>query len=166
VIALLTALVFAALPSCRTTDFAIHLGPLVSEATGQESLPLVLHSRGRACGLDGYPTVALRDAKGPLPFVVGHAGDQMVTAHEPAAVVVRPGRSVFVLVNKYRCDLGDKRSPRVVSISFPGRANAPALVLGIARYRRDLGWCGPGDPGSTLAVSPFEPTFGATFRGR
>jgi len=29
---------------------------------------------------------------------------------------------------------------------------------------RDWGYCGPGDPGSTVVVSPFEPTLAATLR--
>jgi hypothetical protein len=152
-------------PPCRASDFEIGRGPLVSEATGQESLPLVLHNRGRtACILDGYPSVALADARGALPFAVSHAGDQMVTDQRPSPIVVQPGAAAFVLLNKYRCDLGDKRSPNVVRLTFPGAAQAQ-LTLAIAHFHRDLGWCGANDPGSTVTASPFEPTRRATFSG-
>jgi hypothetical protein len=67
-------------------------------------------------------------------------------------------------LNKYRCDLGDRRAARTVRLGFP-RA-VPREVMGVAVQPR--GWiqyCGPGDPGSGVTVSPFELSFRAAIRG-
>ena len=140
------------LSSCR---LSIAPGEGWSERTGQHTLTFVLTNRGTsACALDGYPRVELRDAKALLPFVIRHGGDQMLTNRAPTRVRFAPGRRAYVAVNKYRCDRGDKRRPTQLVLVPPGggrRLSAP--VTGWF-----FGWCGPGDPGSKVSVTPVEPT--------
>jgi hypothetical protein len=150
--------------ACAATDLRLALGPGVSEATGQHTLALRLENRGPACTLDGYPTVTLSDAAGTIPFVVRHGGDQMLTSRPPALVVVPHDRAAFVLLNHYRCDLGDRRLARVVRLGLPGARRGPALALALGPRARRPAYCGAGDPGSTMTVSPFEPTLLAALR--
>jgi hypothetical protein len=117
---------------------------------------------GSRCVLDGYPVVALRDRIGLVPFAIRHGGAQMVTSRPPARFVVRPGGAAFVLLNHYRCDRGDLRAATSVRIRVPGQAVTLTLRL-TDPYRRPS-YCGPGDPGSTLTVSPFEPSVRAALR--
>lgn len=140
--------------SCRFSHIAVRLGPGVREKTGQHTLILRLVNRGRSCVLDGYPVVRAYDRVGLIPFVIKHEGDQMVTSRPPRKVVVRPGRAAFVALNHYRCDRGNLRS-------------ATRLRIGKAAVRlrdpyRTITYCGKGDPGSIVAVSPLEPTRRAT----
>lgn len=147
---------------CRVSQLALVIGPEVSPATGQNPLALRLTNRGqRPCVLHGYPTIAFTDERGPIPFSIGHGGDQMVTPRRPTRVVVRAGRSAFVLVNKYRCDLGDVRLARTLRLGLPGR-KSPQLLLALRPYPR-IGYCGKGDAGSTVVTSPFEPSLAAAF---
>jgi hypothetical protein len=150
---------------CRLSQFAVQLGPLVSEATGQHTITLRLVNRGRhACVLDGYPRTQAHDATGLIPFAVRHGGDQMVTARRPRRLVVDPRGSAFVAINHYRCDLGDLRRATTLRIGN-GRATRPAMgVIKMTDQYQRLDYCGRGDPGSTLAVSPFEPTLRATLK--
>ena len=152
--------------ACRMPQFALHLGPYVSEATGQHSLALKLVNRsGSVCFFDGYPSVSLRDRTGVLPFVITHRGDQMVTSHRPTRFLVAPGRSAFVLLNHYRCDHGGLRGAARVIIGVAETHPAAAIVLKVTDPYRTLSYCGAGDPGSTVAVSPFAPTLRATLVG-
>jgi hypothetical protein len=149
-------------PACRLARLTVARGPELSPATGQNPLALRLTNRGReACAVKGYPTLTFADARGAIPFVVRHAGDQMVTANRPRRVVVGAGRSAFVVVNKYRCDLGDVRLARWLRIGLPGGAGRRSFRL--PAYPR-LAYCGAGDPGSIIATSPFEPSLRAALR--
>jgi hypothetical protein len=129
-----------------------------SEATGQHTLAFVFTNRGTsACTLFGHPHVEFRDARGRLPFVIHHGGDQMLTHRPPGRVRFGPGRHAYVAVNKYRCDRGDKRKPTKAVIVPPGGGMAlSAPVTGSF-----FGWCGAGDPGSLVDVTPVEPTLRA-----
>jgi hypothetical protein len=149
---------------CAAFNLRLALGPEVSEATGQHTLALRLENRGPTCTLDGYPTVVLADAGGPIPFAFRHGGDQMLTSRPPALVVVRTGRTALVLLNHYRCDLGDRRLARVVRLGLPGARRGPTLALAIGPRARRPAYCGAGDPGSTMTVSPFEPSLLAALR--
>lgn len=152
--------------TCRMSQLALTLGPGISEATGQHTLAVRLRNRGAAsCVLDGYPTITAVDRGGPVPFLIRHGTDQMIRAHRPARLVVRPGRAAFVVLNHYRCDVGVVREATAIRVALPRAARAGAAVLRIAdRYRR-LDYCGRGDPGSTLTVSPFEPSVRAALGG-
>jgi Protein of unknown function (DUF4232) len=154
----------ASRPACRASDFTIARGFQISPATGQHPLTIRLTNRGStACTLFGYPSLRFIDRRGTIPFAIRHGGDMMVTTRRPTPVVVRPGRSVFVLVNKYRCDLGSLRNSRTVRLGFPGETSR-RLVLAVPRYGPTMDYCGKGDAGSTIATSPFEPTLAAAMR--
>jgi Protein of unknown function (DUF4232) len=152
--------------TCRLSALVLRLGPYVSEATGQHTLALRLVSRSASsCTVKGYPSVRLGDRAGPIPFLIRHGGDQMITSRPPTRVVVRPGRAAFVLLNHYRCDRGGLRGASVVKIGLAGHARSRTASLRITNPYRMPNYCGPGDPGSILTVSPFEPTLGAALKG-
>jgi hypothetical protein len=150
---------------CPMSQFSIEFGPLVSEATGQHTITLRLINRGpRACVLDGYPRIQARDASGVIPFAISHSGDQMVTSHRPRRFVIRPRASALVAMNHFRCDLGNLRTTTTLRVGN-GRATRPTVgVIKMNDRYQTLDYCGRGDPGSILAVSPFEPTFRATLK--
>ncbi|MFL5918734.1 MAG: N-acetylmuramoyl-L-alanine amidase [Gaiellaceae bacterium] len=133
--------------TCKLAHFTLSVGFQVSPATGQHPLTLQLRNDGPRCGVDGYPNVVLRDRHGAIPFAITHRGDQMVAARAPTRFVVDHGRSAFVMLNNYRCDLGTKRAATVVQVG------GASLRLRDPLSRPN--YCGPGDPGSTIAVSPF-----------
>ena len=145
------ALLLATVP-CH---LALSNGPGWSEATGQHTLTFVLTNRGMSpCALDGYPRIEFRDRKGAIPFAIHHGGDQMLTAKPPRVVRVPPGGHAYVAVNKCRCDRGDVREPTKVVLTPPGQTRA--LALPVTGWF--FGWCGRGDPGSLVSVTPVEPT--------
>jgi hypothetical protein len=149
-----------AVRGCDANQLAMTRGPEVSEATGQNTLTFRLRNVGtRPCALHGYPAVALVDRTGALPFAISHRGDQMITARRPARFTVAPRGTAFFALNKYRCDLGDRRRARAVRLEL-GAGHVTATV---PRFP-DISFCGRGDPGSTVAVSPFEPTLRLTLR--
>jgi hypothetical protein len=150
-------------PSCRASDFSIAVGFAISPATGQNPLTLRLKNRGaNTCVLFGYPTISLADRRGAIPFAIRRGGDQMVTARRPTPVLVRVRGSAFVVLNKYRCDLGDRRLARTLRLGFPTDASR-RLSLAFPPYPH-IAYCGKGDPGSTVATSPFEPSLRAALR--
>jgi hypothetical protein len=141
---------------------AMTIGPDVSPGTGQNPFTLRLTNRAqRPCILYGYPTIAFTDERGSIAFPIRHGGDQMVTPRGPTRVVVRAGRSAFVLVNKYRCDLGDVRVARTLRLGLPGR-KSPQLSLALPAYPR-ITYCGT-NPQSTVVTSPFVPSVAAALR--
>jgi hypothetical protein len=84
----------------------------------------------------------------------------MLTNRPPAPVRFAPGHHAYVALNKYRCDLGDERRPTKAVLVPPGGGTArSAPVTGWF-----FGWCGSGDPGSTVSVTPVEPTLRALSR--
>jgi len=146
---------------CRSGDLRLTLGFGVSAASGHNPLSFTLLNTGASpCTLDGYPTVALLDAQGgALPFVYTHAGNIMVTASAPQSVFLTPGHVAWFLIDKYRCDLGIKTTIGGMSFTLPGVTSALTLA---APAEPLLGYCGAGDPGSVVAVSPVEPTLQLT----
>jgi len=144
-------------PQCRRADLRLAVGSPVSPMTGQNPVPLTMTNIGTApCLLDGYPTVTFFDAKNNVvPFTVVH-GDQEVTSQPPAGVVIMPGHAGYVLVNKYRCDLGDVSMAAVLDVVPPGQSQT-------LRVSSNYPFCGSGDPGSVVAVSPIEPDLQSVF---
>jgi len=108
-------------PPCQPSQLRIRNGPEVSAATGQNPLSIVLTNRSaKPCVVKGYPAIAFVDVHGKrLPFRVSHRRDQMVTSRPPVAVWVRPHRSAFFVLNKYRCDLGNLAVGRNCALPFP-----------------------------------------------
>lgn len=74
-----------------------------------------------------------------------------MTSDRPRPVRLAAGASAVILVNKYRCDKGAKARATTVAVTPPGDTRALRLDLS---GQRGMGWCGSGDPGSTVHVSP------------
>jgi hypothetical protein len=133
----------------------------VSEATGQNSRMLSFTNvAATPCSLFGYPGIEVLDAAGQsLPLVYRQTGDQMVTSRPPATVIVAPGGVAYAMINKYRCDAGDQQIGRTLVVGLPGGTHT--LVARIGRSP-GFSYCGQGDPGSVVSISPFEPTASST----
>lgn len=143
-------------PVCHASQLRAAFGAPVSEATGQATLILTLTNVGGNCILDGYPRVSFYDSDGLVPFRIRHRGDQMIAGRSPRPVPDNEGKPVVVMINKYRCDLGDRRLALQLRLSLDGARISPPLNL--AHQRRAFAWCGSGDPGSTVDVTPYEPS--------
>src|SRR5919201_814115 len=151
-------------PPCRSADLAMSVhSRSPSPPTGRNPVTLALTNRsGRACFFDGYPTVAVLGVDGSeLPFRYNRGGGMLVTSRPPARVEVPPGGSAYVTIDKYRCDLGSQQESAAVRLAPPGDSAALRLLLA-AHPRFD--YCGPGDPGSTVDISPVAATVGGTTR--
>ncbi len=148
-------------PSCTTADLTLGMGG-VSEASGQNSRLLSFtNDSSAACLLAGYPGIALSTPAGKsLPFAYHDRGDQMVTSLAPRSFVLVPGRTAYALINKYRCDVGNLSTARSIEVSLPG--STAAFRRKLARYPF-IGYCGSGDPGSLVSISPFEPAVRLVF---
>ena len=140
------------------------LGQEVSGATGQNPFTVHLTNRSRAsCVLNGYPTVSFSDRRGQLPLVVkqggSHGGDQQVSLRPPQPVLLRPGRTAYVVLNKYRCDLGTLRVARTMRLALPGGS---ARGVGVANLRsssrQPVTYCRGGALLNVVSLSPFVPS--------
>jgi hypothetical protein len=110
--------------------------------------------------MSGFPGVTLYDAGGAeLPLTYDWHGDQVVTHAPPRRVDLGSGISAYVMVNKYRCDRQTVSEATTLRLIPPN--DISSLPLNLAGLR-ELGYCGLGDPGSTLEISPIEPTEAAT----
>lgn len=152
---------------CRAAQLQLGQGPSVSPATGQNPFVFRLMNLGaEPCWLKGYPSVALLDPHGrPLPFQITHRGDQMVTPAAPRVVRLRPHRSAFFVFNKYRCDrgFGISRLVRQVRIGLRAPPKSTRITRILPRLPQ-IGYCGRGDAGSTVAVSPIAGTLAGGLR--
>jgi Domain of unknown function (DUF4232) len=130
----------------------------VAAATGTNPALLRLTNRGRhTCLLHGYPDLRFFDRRGRLmPFTIRDGGDMMVSARPPRDVLVEPGRSALVLLDFYRCDLGERN--RAVKTELRLR-RADGRTLDLAFYPP---LC-RGTPTTTVTVSPFGATRRAVF---
>ena len=145
---------------CSARQLTLGQGEGVSEATGQHTLSMTLTNRGSVgCYIYGYPGVSLIDESGhTLPMDYRRSGDQMVTSRPPTHVDVDPGSVAYVTVNKYRCDTHTVMRASVVRLIPPDETTSLQLALGGV----GLDYCGAGDPGSIVAISPVEATYLAT----
>lgn len=115
------------------------------------------------CFLFGYPGISLVDVQGRvLPLDYSWTGDQVVTSRPPVHVDLPPGGLAYVTVNKYRCDTQDLIQASTVRLIPPD--NFTALSMSIAD-NVSMDYCGEGDPGSVLHISPVEPSQEATLYG-
>jgi hypothetical protein len=152
---------------CPGRALVLHPGTYVSPMTGEHAAMYALTNRGpAACTLKGYPQVVLTDATGAvLPFRYANGGGPYVTSARPVTVVLAHGASVYVLVAKYRCDLGIEANATTIRLTLPthGTAFAWREAVGISGSM-GLSYCrgGQHDPGQLVAVSPVEPTQQAT----
>jgi hypothetical protein len=152
-----------AAPACRTAALVLRYGPELSQMTGEHGAFYALVNRGQsACTLHGYPGVALYDAAGTmLPFRYVHRTSMYVTKKAPRTVLLPPGAPAYVLVAKYRCDLGVSHDAATIRLTMPGRLHTalaiavpPGLYGGFV-----MSYCtgGPDDPGQVIGISPIEP---------
>ena len=116
----------AGVPQCAARALVLRPGAFVVPMTGEHAVMYALTNRGPvACTLSGYPQVVLYDAKGAaLPFRYDKGGGAYVTSRKPAPVVLARGASAYVLVAKYRCDLGIVRNATAIRLALPGARGA------------------------------------------
>jgi hypothetical protein len=161
------ALAKTRIPRCAAQALVLRPGAFVVPMTGEHAVIYALANKGPVtCELSGYPRVVLYDAGGAaLPFRYARGGSAYVTSRKPVIVVLARGASAYVLVAKYRCDLGVARNATAIRLTLPtrGAAFAGREALAIAGAA-GLSYCrgGPHDPGQVIAVSPVEPTQQAT----
>ncbi len=137
----------------------------MTPATGHNPFTIHLTNRGsRSCVVNGYPAVSFNDWRGPLPFVVNHRGDQHVTSRPPEPVSIRPGRTAFVVMQKYRCDLGKLRAASTMKLALPGGVPSAGTVVDLASLGRRIAYCRGGRTVNAVSVSPFVPSIAAGLR--
>ena len=143
----------AGTPICVKSQVRVTYDEPTSEATGQHTTRFLVQNIGtRECVLVGYPDIELDDTHGrPIPFVYRDHGDQMLTNARPTRVGLTPKGFAYFAINKYRCDRGGIEAAAVTGITLPGEAD-PFRLKGGADY------CGSGDPGSVIDITPIEPT--------
>jgi hypothetical protein len=115
-----------------------------------------------ACYLFGYPRITLYDSQNHrLRLTYKRQGDQDVTSSPPRRVDLAVKAYGFVMVNERRCDSGNKAVATTLRLIPPDDTNSITFDI---EPLRQLSYCGSGDPGSTLDISPVEPTESATSR--
>lgn len=156
------------LAACAADALVLRPGARVSPMTGEHAVLYILANRGpQTCTVRGYPRVTLYDADGrAMPFQYAEGGGAYVTSGHPATVVLAPQSTAYVLVAKYRCDLGIARTAATIRLTLPsghGQVFAAREPVGIPGPA-GLSYCqgGPHDPGQLVTVSPIEPTALAT----
>ncbi len=147
---------------CAASGLVLKPGGALVPKTMELPLLLELVNRGGgACTLEGYPQVQLRSSGGALyAFSYREGGDAEVTARRPGVVTLRPGGGAWVLLNKTPC-IGNVngRLAREVWLKAPDSSAFLRLRLEHVVF---FDYCGPGDPGHTIDVSPLEPTAART----
>jgi hypothetical protein len=147
---------------CRVSQLVLSVGQEMSAATDHNPFSVHLTNRGRApCVLNGYPGVSFSDGRGALPLVVKRTGDQQVTARRPQAVLVRPGQTAYVVLNKLRCDLGVLRRARTMRLTLLGAARQAGAVVDLQSLRGRLAYCRGGAELNAVHLSPFVPSVAA-----
>ena len=147
---------------CRASHVRGALSWTITAATGQTPVAVVVTNRsGKTFSLKGYPRVDLLDGSGTrLPLRISHRGDQMVTWRPPVLVRVRPRRSAFFVLNKYRCDRRNANTAATLRVALPGHGTSARLTFRLPTSPM-LGYCGRNGPGSIVAVSPIAPSIAA-----
>jgi hypothetical protein len=81
--------------------------------------------------LVGYPGITLYDAAGAaMPFHYTHGHSQYVTWAPPMTVTLRPRTSAYLLVAKYRCDVGIVRDAATrVDYKAAGKRRRGVIIL-------------------------------------
>ena len=107
-----------------------------------------------------------RPGGGVLPFRFADGGGVYVTRSTPVLVTLKPGASAYLVIAKYRCDLGivsDAVSVRL-SLRLPGGTTVSRRLRLPVPGAPGLSYCTGGrhDPGQLVVISPLEPSLGAT----
>ena len=151
--------------ACRLSQLALSVGQEVSAPTGHNPFTIHLTNRGsQSCVVMGYPAISFSDRRGSLPFVVGHGGDQQVTSRPPKAVLIQPGQTAFVALQKYRCDLGNIRLARTMRLALPGGVPRTGSAVDFGSLGRRIAYCRGGTTVNVVSVSPFVPSIAAGFK--
>jgi hypothetical protein len=132
--------------------------------TGEHAVMYALVNRGPVtCTVRGYPQVVLYDANGDvLPFRYAHGGGPFVTSAKPVTVALAHGSAAYVLVAKYRCDLGIARNVTTIRLTLPAAHDTMftrRVAAGGEGTSGGLSYCrgGPQDAEQLVTVSPVEP---------
>ena len=134
-----------------------------TEPQEQSSLSLTLtNTSSSGCYLNGYPRVELMDGAGRvLPFQYTDGGDMVVTPNPPVHVDLAPSGIGYVTISKSVCENGDVAPITGIRLTPPGESS-PVGLLNPGNF---MMFCGASAvPGSTLYLSPVEPTFSATLQ--
>ncbi len=133
---------------------------LVSEATEQHAWIIgILNTSATGCDLDGYPGITLLNSHGnPLPYDFRRGGDQMLTSAAPALVRLPPHGNAYFGINKNVCIVHDLDLATGIRVTPPGARSALTLL---APNQRIMDYCGHGDPGSVVDITPVEPDVAA-----
>lgn len=157
----------SAVRQCPASLLVLRPSPFGSAMTGEHADSFMLTNRGSAaCTVSGYPQVTLYGSGGvAVPFRYARGGGAYVTAKRPATVTLSPGKSAYVLVAKYRCDLGIVDYATAIRLTL--RADQGPAFSGrepVGGGAAGLSYCKGGreDPGQLVTVSPLEATFQAT----
>ena len=148
---------------CPASALFLQPGTPVVPMTGEHAVMYSLANRGPVtCTVRGYPQAVLYDAGGVLPFHYAVGGGAYVTSSKPVTVVLAHGALAYVLVAKYRCDLGIARNATAIRLTLPaahGGMFTQREAVGISGPA-GLSYClgGPHDPGQLVTISPVEPT--------
>jgi hypothetical protein len=132
-------------------------GRRVSGETGEHAMLIALTNTGSVeCMLQGRPGVRLVSRAGGVLNLPQVASDQYLAAATPKLVLLRAGTTAYVMLAKYRCDLGDLERAARLQLTLPGKGAGPSLSVAVADA--DLSVCngGPTDPGNSIAVTPIE----------
>ena len=136
--------------------------------TGEHAEMFYLTNRGPSpCTVRGYPSAMLYGGGGGvLPFRFADGGGVYVTRSTPVLVTLKPGASAYLVIAKYRCDLGivsDAVSVRL-SLRLPGGTTVSRRLRLPVPGAPGLSYCTGGrhDPGQLVVISPLEPSLGAT----
>jgi Protein of unknown function (DUF4232) len=157
----------AALTSCRAASLTWRPGGLVVPMTGEHAEMFELVNRGpAACTVRGYPGAVLYGASGAaLPFRYADGGGMYVTRKKPVAVTLKPGAAAYLVIAKYRCDLGIEADAASVKLTLhvAGGVIGRRLRLPVTGAP-GLSYCTGGrhDPGQLVTISPVESNSGAT----
>jgi N-acetylmuramoyl-L-alanine amidase len=141
----------AAAAACDLSRFTLAVTSWIPGGSGDSTFVLRLRNAGSACALYGYPRVIVRDRRGAIPFSITHRGSGGIKPRPPQRFVVAHDEGAFVVLGQYRCDLDTLRKATVVQL----RRGASSVTTTVRDYYRQPHYCGVGDPGSVLAVSPF-----------
>jgi hypothetical protein len=103
---------------------------------------------------------AFYDARGQaVPFRYADGGGEYVTSRKPVTVVLAHGAPAYLLVAKYRCDLGIARNAAEIQLTLPaahGQAFAAREPVGFPA-RRACPTAAAGR-GTLASWSPFRPS--------
>jgi hypothetical protein len=153
---------------CPASALVLRHGAAVVPMTGEHAVMYALTNRSLAtCTVRGYPQAVLYDANGGvLPFRYAAGGGPYVTSRKPSTIVLAHGASAYVLLAKYRCDLGIASNVTAIRLTLRNARGGiftqqeAAQISGAA----GLSYCrgGPDDPGQLITISPLEPTEQAT----